>query len=121
VLYPLVLIKSLNVSHSLSSSVLAGGGWMMRGGRFTCGVVKTCWSGRSLDWAVSLTDPSLLLWPLSDLLERSDDSLPDLDLDLLVPELPLRLILGVGSLIGSKHNLSKGMLANLLSLYNLNS
>jgi len=93
----------------------------MRGGRFTCGVVKTYCSRRSLDWAVSLTDPSLLLWSLSDLLEHFGDSLPDLDLDLSVLELLLRLTLGIGSLIGSKHNLSKGMLANLLSLYNLNS
>ena len=93
----------------------------MGGGRFTCGVIKTCCSRRSLDWAVSRTDPSLLLWLLSDLLELSGDSLPDLDLDLSVLELPLRLILGVGYLMGSKRNLSNGILDNLISLYILNS
>ena len=94
---------------------------MMRGGGYSCEEVKTCCSGSSLDWAVSLIDPSLLLWSLSDLLEFSGVSPPDLDLDLSVPELSLRLILGVGSLTGSKHNLSKGILVNLLSLYILNS
>lgn len=121
VLHPSVLIKSLNVSHYLSRSVLTGGGWMLRGGIFTYGEVTTCGSRCSLDCIVSLTNPSLLLWSLSDLLECFDISLPDLDLDLFVPELPLRLILGVGSLTGSKHNLSKGILAILLPLYILNS
>ena len=88
----------------------------MRGGRYTYEEVKTCYSRSSLNCAVSLTNPSLLLWSLSNLLECSDISLPDLDLDLFVPELPLSLILGVGSLMGSKCNLSKGILANLLSL-----
>lgn len=116
-----VLSKSLNVSNSLSSSVLTDGGWMMRGGGYSCGEVKTCCCGSSFNSAVSLTEPSLLLWSLSDLLECYDVSLLELDLDLSVPELPLRLILGIGSLTGSKRNLSKGILANLLSLYILNS
>ena len=113
---PSIFIKSLNVSHSLSSSVLTDGCCTMRGGRFSCGEVKTCCCGSSFDWAVSLTDPSILSWSFSDLLECSNVSLLDLDLDLSVPELPLRLILGLGSLMGAKCNLSKGILANLLSL-----
>lgn len=89
----------------------------MRGsGTFTCDVDKNCFFGCSLDWAVSLTKPSLLLWSLSDHLDHSGDSFLDLDLDLSVPELPLILMLGVGSLIGSKRNMSKGMFANIRSL-----
>lgn len=117
-----VLINPLNVSHSFSSSVLTGfDGWMRGAGTFTCGVDKTCCSGCSLDWAVSLIDPSLLLWSLSDRLDHFGDSFPDLDLELFFPELPFILMLGIGSLIGSKRNLSKGMFANICSLYILNS
>ena len=36
-----ILIKSLNVSHSLSNSVLTDGCCTMRGGRFNCGEVKS--------------------------------------------------------------------------------
>ena len=117
---PSRLIKSLKVYHSLSRSVLTDGGLTMTGGGSICGEVKACCYGSSFDWAVSFTDPSLLPWSLSDLLECSDVSFPDLDLDLSVPEHPLRLILRVGFLTGSKSSFSKGILANLLSLYILN-
>ena len=89
---PSILIKSLNVSHSLSNSVMTDGCCTMRGGRFNCAKVETCCCERSFDWAVSLTDPSLL--------ECLEVSLPDFDLDLFVLELLLRLILGFGSLTG---------------------
>ena len=121
VLCPSILIISLNVSHSLSSSVLTDGGWMMRGEGSSSGEIKACCYGSSFDLEVSLTDPSLLSWPLSDLLKCSNVSFPDLDLDLSVRELPLRLILEVGSLMGSKHSSSKAILINLLSLYIFNS
>ena len=121
VFYPSTLIKSLNVSHSLSNSVLMDGCCTMRGGRFNCGVVEICCCESYFDWAVSFTDPSILSWSLSDFLERSEVSFPNFDLDLSVPKLPLRLTLGVGCLKGSKRKLSKGIVVNLLSLYILNS
>ena len=108
-----ILIKSLNVSHSLSNSVLTDDCCTMRGGIFNCGEVEICCCESSLDWAVSFTDPSLL--------ECSEVSLPDFYLDLFVAELLRRLTLGVGSLMGSKRNLSRGIVVNLLSLYILNS
>jgi len=93
---------------------------MMKGGGSICGEVKACCYGSSFDWAISFIDPSLLPYSLSDLLECSSVSFTHLDLDLFVPELPLRLILGVGSLTGFKHSFSTGILANFLSLYILN-
>ncbi len=47
----------------------------------------------------------------------SADSLSDFDLDFSSPELPLMLIRGVGSLIGSIYNLSNGTFSNICSLY----
>lgn len=117
---PSRLIKSLKVSHSLSNSAMTGGAWMTRGGGSLCGEAITCWCRSSFDWAVSLTNPLLLSSSFQDLLECSDISFSDLDLDPLVLELPLRLTLGVGSLEGFRHSFSKGILANLLSLYVLN-
>ena len=72
-----ILIKSLNVSHSLSNLVLTDYCCTMRGGIFNCGEVEICCCESFLDWAVSLTDPSLL--------ECSEVSLPDFDLYLFVP------------------------------------
>ena len=109
---PSTLSNWLQVSHSLSNSIVTVGFCTLRGGRFNCGVVEVCSCESYFDWAVSFTEPS----PLSDFWECLEVSLSDFYLDLSVSELPLRLTLGVGSLAGSKRKFSKGIVVSLLSL-----
>ena len=54
-----ILIKSLNVCHPLSNSVLTDDCCTTRGGRFNYGEFDICCCESSLDREVSLTDPSL--------------------------------------------------------------
>lgn len=68
---------------------------------------------------MSLAVSSFFPWSLPDPLECSGTPCAVLDLDLEVLEFPLRLTLGVGSLVGSR-GFSRGTLASLLSLYSMN-
>jgi len=78
-----VLIRSLKLSPYFSRSTTIGLVGFVRGaGVSACFGDTTYWSGFPIDWAVSLIDPSLLLWSLFNcLLAFLADSLSDFDLD----------------------------------------